>query len=153
MTTTFTKNDDVSMTPGEFKAWLTGFSEAMTGPPNTEQWDRIMSRVSSIEEKDPTIVRDTNNHHYHREWWGSPYVYNTRPWVGNQWKISSTTYDSTGADNVQYGNPAVSGFVTLNETDESKDLMSFTSADVNLIAELSATAHNIGVEEFEQIQS
>ena len=36
------------MTLDEFKAWFEGFTEAIPGPPNKKQWDRIKERVGEI---------------------------------------------------------------------------------------------------------
>jgi len=42
------------MTPTEFKAWFDGFTEAMSGAPNKEQWARIKKRVAEIDGKTVT---------------------------------------------------------------------------------------------------
>lgn len=39
------------MTPGEFKAWFDGFTEAFTGCPTKAQWTRIKARVAEIDGK------------------------------------------------------------------------------------------------------
>lgn len=36
------------MTLAEFKAWLEGFTEAMDGPPNADQWSKIQGKIKSI---------------------------------------------------------------------------------------------------------
>ncbi len=42
------------MTPGEFKAWFDGFTEAFTGTPTKAQWSRIKARVAEIDGKPVT---------------------------------------------------------------------------------------------------
>lgn len=42
------------MTPSEFKAWFEGFTEAMEGRPNGEQWEKIKKRVAEIDGKTVT---------------------------------------------------------------------------------------------------
>lgn len=42
------------MTPGEFKAWFDGFTEAFTGCPTKAQWTRIKARVAEIDGKPVT---------------------------------------------------------------------------------------------------
>jgi hypothetical protein len=37
------------MTITEFKAWLDGFTDAMEGPPNAEQWGKIKSKIEALE--------------------------------------------------------------------------------------------------------
>lgn len=37
------------MTPREFKAWFDGFTEGMSGRPDTKQWRRICKRVREID--------------------------------------------------------------------------------------------------------
>ena len=37
------------MTPTEFKAWFDGFTEALTGTPNKDQWKRLKARVAEID--------------------------------------------------------------------------------------------------------
>lgn len=39
------------MTLSEFKAWLSGFTEMMEGPPNAIQWERIQAKIAQINEK------------------------------------------------------------------------------------------------------
>ncbi len=39
------------MTPGEFKAWFDGFTEAFAGCPTKAQWTRIKARVAEIDGK------------------------------------------------------------------------------------------------------
>jgi len=49
------------MTPKEFKAWFEGFTEAMTGLPNEDQWKKIQARVAQIDGTPisyPVYVRD-----------------------------------------------------------------------------------------------
>lgn len=37
------------MTPGDFKAWFDGFTEALGGTPTKAQWARIKERVGEID--------------------------------------------------------------------------------------------------------
>ena len=37
------------MTVSEFKAWLDGFSAAINGAPNQEQWETIKGKLSTID--------------------------------------------------------------------------------------------------------
>jgi hypothetical protein len=39
------------MTLSEFKAWFSGFTEMMDGPPNADQWSRIQARIKEIDDK------------------------------------------------------------------------------------------------------
>lgn len=39
------------MTIGEFKAWLSGFEEAIAASPNKKQWTRIKERLSEVAEE------------------------------------------------------------------------------------------------------
>ena len=39
------------MTLSEFKAWFEGFTESMDGPPNAAQWERIQSKIATIDDK------------------------------------------------------------------------------------------------------
>jgi hypothetical protein len=48
------------MTFAEFKAWFDGFTEAMDGPPNAEQWTRIKARIGEIKQAAPTPVATPN---------------------------------------------------------------------------------------------
>ena len=48
------------MNLSEFKAWFSGYTEEMTGPPSKKQWTKIKSRVSRIK-NEPTshaVFRD-----------------------------------------------------------------------------------------------
>lgn len=46
------------MTPNEFKAWFDGFSDAINGAPNEEQFERIKEQVGKIADSAPTLVGD-----------------------------------------------------------------------------------------------
>ncbi len=61
------------MDVSEFKAWFEGFTEDMSGQPNTKQWKRIKARVEQID-----------------RYWGRYQPYLTVP----------TTWSSTGTSNV-----------------------------------------------------
>lgn len=39
------------MTLSEFKAWFSGFTEMMDGPPNAVQWERIQAKIAQIDDK------------------------------------------------------------------------------------------------------
>lgn len=43
------------MTPGEFSAWLDGFSSAIEGRPTKAQWDLIKRKAAEIESQ-PLVV-------------------------------------------------------------------------------------------------
>jgi hypothetical protein len=69
------------MTPVEFKAWFEGFTEALTGVPNKEQWKRIKARVAEIDGTPVTkeVFRDRYwGPYYHGPWWTTSYT-NTVP--------------------------------------------------------------------------
>lgn len=56
------------MTPKEFKAWFDGFTEAMGGIPNKDQWKRIKERVAEIDGRTVTEYQYIN--HYWPRYWG-----------------------------------------------------------------------------------
>jgi len=43
------------MTPGEFKAWLSGYSEAIKDAPSPEQWSTIVSKLQGVREQEPPM--------------------------------------------------------------------------------------------------
>lgn len=50
------------MTLSEFKAWFSGFTEMMDGPPNADQWSRIQARIKEIDDRPaskPVAYRET----------------------------------------------------------------------------------------------
>jgi hypothetical protein len=40
--------EEISMRPEEFKAWFSGFTEAIGGMPNEKQWERIKEQVGKL---------------------------------------------------------------------------------------------------------
>jgi len=46
------------MTIAEFKAWLEGFGEAMSGPPTAEQWATIKTKLGRVNEKPAAVYRE-----------------------------------------------------------------------------------------------
>lgn len=45
------------MTPEEFKSWFAGFTEALTGPPDEQQWRRICEQVAKIQTR-PILAQE-----------------------------------------------------------------------------------------------
>lgn len=85
------------MTPGEFKAWFDGFTEAFTGTPTKAQWERIKVRVAEID-GNPVTKR----------------IYVDRYWPTYQRYMTPTFYHcSTTAGNVATG---ISGAITTSNT-------------------------------------
>jgi hypothetical protein len=61
------------MTPTEFKAWFDGFTEALAGLPNDDQWKRIKARVAEIDGKPisyPVYVDRYWSNPYRPYWYG-----------------------------------------------------------------------------------
>jgi hypothetical protein len=73
------------MTPGEFKAWFDGFTEAFTGCPTKAQWTRIKARVAEIDGK-PVTERV-----YVDRYWPAYRSYTT----GGLWPVSNCATTST----------------------------------------------------------
>lgn len=67
------------MTIAEFKAWLEGFSEAMSGAPTAEQWATIKKKIAALQ-----AVSVEPLHGY--KWRELP---KPSPW----WKCPSPRYD------------------------------------------------------------
>ena len=57
------------MTPSEFKAWFDGFTEAMQGLPNEDQWKKIRKRVSEID--GTPITERIYIDHWPGRYWGT----------------------------------------------------------------------------------
>ncbi len=72
------------MTPSEFKAWFDGFTEALSGTPNADQWARIKARVAEI--NGTPITYPVYVERYRYPWW------NAAPDI--RW---ASTSDGTGA--------------------------------------------------------
>ena len=56
-------------TVSEFKAWFEGFTEAMDGPPDAKQWERIVSKIKAIDGTPmPTVVIRENYYRFRPFW-------------------------------------------------------------------------------------
>lgn len=51
----------------EFKAWFSGFTENLDGPPTAKQWARIAEKVEAIKDAPAVTVREFHDYHY-RPW-------------------------------------------------------------------------------------
>lgn len=54
------------MTPSEFKAWFSGFTEGLEGTPTEKQWERICKRVEEIDGTPSTPIYIER---YRDRWW------------------------------------------------------------------------------------
>lgn len=66
---------EAQMTLAEFKAWFEGFTEAMSGAPDEDQWKRIKARVAEINGSStpyPVFI-DRYVEPYRRYWPNVPY--------------------------------------------------------------------------------
>lgn len=106
------------MTPGEFKAWFDGFTEAFTGCPTKAQWTRIKARVAEIDGKPVTQTV------YLDRYW--PTYVRTYPQVIPNW---ATTYCGAGGG---IGAATAGGLVTstglMNSVGQNAASNTFNSA-------------------------
>jgi len=56
------------MTPEQFKSWFEGFTEALSGPPNEEQWQRIKAQVAAIQVRPAVTLREIDPNSIRRTW-------------------------------------------------------------------------------------
>ena len=77
------------MTPGEFKAWFDGFTEALDDVPTKKQWARIKERVAEIDGK-PVTERIYIDRYL-------PYM---RPWVSSSPYYPGWYYSGISAGNL-----------------------------------------------------
>lgn len=94
------------MTQAEFKAWFTGFTEALDGLPNKEQWECIKERVKEIDGKEVTerVFIDR----YLPQYIYPPYYYN-HPYYGGVFCNVQNQANITGAQQ-----PNLSNWHSLN---------------------------------------
>lgn len=81
------------MTLSEFKAWFSGFTEDMDGPPNAKQWKRIQARVKEI--SGVALTERVFVDRYWPRWWGDG-VYTSYS-AGNATFSAASTHEGPGA--------------------------------------------------------
>jgi hypothetical protein len=112
-----------TMTPTEFKAWFDGFTEALDGIPNEDQWKRIKARVAEIDGK-PTsypVYIDRYWPTYQRTWgpyWGTycgtSSTYTTTPATSLAVMSSGTT---TNGGSVNHDFNSITAMYALGKAD------------------------------------
>lgn len=59
----------------EFRAWLLGYTEEMTNPPNKKQWEKIKEKINEIDGSPITPVWIEKNYpYYYRDWLPRTYL-------------------------------------------------------------------------------
>lgn len=80
----------------EFKAWFSGFTEDMNGPPTEKQWARIKEQVGAIDgvTVSQTVFFERYRPYYDRWFIGGVGMQNAAPGVGVS---NNAAFDSTTA--------------------------------------------------------
>lgn len=87
------------MTPGEFKAWFEGFTEAFEKVPNLRQWAKIKDRVAEIDSKQTTQAVYVDR--YWPPYTPRPYYY---PYIGTMMSSGDTsTLEQAATANAMQG--------------------------------------------------